>query len=126
VRRRAFPLSWPLMCDAHEPSPALGRVMLSTMLVAHGIKDQETLQFTFNGNGLAKGVLAISDGACNVRGWIGNTDLDELKDPETGFSNIKGAVGEGTLQVGQAGARLCVCGRAAEARLDPMVMVRRW
>lgn len=31
--------------------------MLATMLVAHGIKDEETLQLTFNGNGLAGGVM---------------------------------------------------------------------
>ena len=73
--------------------------MLSAILVAHGIKDQETLQLTFQGDGLAKGVMAISDGVCNVRGWIGNSDLDDLKDPETGKVNIKAAVGKGTLQV---------------------------
>jgi len=43
--------------------------------------------------------MAISDGACNVRSWIGNPDLEELKDPETGRANIKAAVGRGTLQV---------------------------
>jgi len=77
----------------------LGRVMLSTMLVANGIKDDETLQLTFNGDGQAKGVMAISDGACNVRAWIGNSDLDDLRDPETGKADIKAAVGRGTLQV---------------------------
>lgn len=77
----------------------LGRVMLSTMLVANGIKDEETLQLTFNGDGQAKGVMAISDGACNVRAWIGNSDLDDLRDPETLKADIKSAVGKGTLQV---------------------------
>lgn len=78
----------------------MGRVMLSAMLVAHGVKDEETLQLTFNGDGLARGVMAISDGACNVRAWIGNPELDaELKDPATGRSNVRGAVGRGTLQV---------------------------
>lgn len=77
----------------------LGRVMLSAMLVANGIKDEETLQLTFSGDGAAKGVMAISDGACNVRAWIGNSDLDDLKDPETGRADIKAAVGKGTLQV---------------------------
>lgn len=63
-------------------------------------QDEETLQLTFNGNGLARGVMAISDGACNVRSWIGNPDLDEqLRDPETGRANVRGAVGSGTLQV---------------------------
>lgn len=37
---------------------ANNRVMLSAMLVAHGIKDQETLQLTFQGDGLAQGVMA--------------------------------------------------------------------
>ena len=77
----------------------LGRVMLSTILVANGMKDEETMQLTFNGNGAAKGVMAISDGACNVRAWIGNSDLDDLRDPETGKADIKAAVGKGTLQV---------------------------
>jgi hypothetical protein len=34
--------------------------MLCAMLVSHGIKDQETLQLTFNGDGLAKGVMVRS------------------------------------------------------------------
>jgi hypothetical protein len=32
------------------------------MLVAHGIKDEETLQLTFNGNGLARGVMVSKAG----------------------------------------------------------------
>ena len=31
------------------------------------MQDEETLQLTFNGDGLARGVMAISDGSCNVR-----------------------------------------------------------
>jgi len=31
--------------------------MMSTLLVGFGMKDDETLQFTFNGDGTAKGVL---------------------------------------------------------------------
>jgi hypothetical protein len=77
----------------------LGRCMLSAMLVAHGVKDEETLQLVFNGDGMARGCMAISDGACNVRSWIGNPELEELKDPETGRANVKAAVGRGTLQV---------------------------
>jgi redox-regulated HSP33 family molecular chaperone len=78
----------------------MGRVMLSAILVANGIKDQETLQLTFSGDGTAKGVMAISDGACNVRAWIGNPELgEELRDPTTGKANIRAAVGQGTLQV---------------------------
>lgn len=33
------------------------RVMLATVLAAHGIKDEETLQLKFAGDGLSKGVM---------------------------------------------------------------------
>ena len=51
---------------------ALGRVMVCTMLMAGGLKDRETFQLTFSGNGPLGGVVAISDGEGGVRGYVSN------------------------------------------------------
>ena len=51
---------------------ALGRVMVCTMLMAGGLKDRETFQLTFSGNGPLGGVVAISDGEGGVRGYVTN------------------------------------------------------
>jgi hypothetical protein len=42
---------------------------------------------------------AISDGACNVRGYIKNTQLDDLKTDRAGHPDFKKAIGSGHLQV---------------------------
>lgn len=57
---------YPLAADA------LGRVMVCTMLMAGGLKDRETFQLTFSGNGPLGGVVAISDGEGGVRGYVTN------------------------------------------------------
>ncbi|KAG5189414.1 heat shock protein Hsp33 [Tribonema minus] len=73
---------------------ALGRVMVCTLLCASGLKDRETLQFTFAGDGPLNGILAIADGTGGVRGYVGNgmVDLGAPYDVSVG-------IGKGVLKV---------------------------
>ena len=79
-------------------SEICGRTLISTMLVAHGMKENEKLQLSFAGDGPAERIMAISDGSCNGRVMISNPDVD-LRNPVNGKPDISKSVGKGTLQV---------------------------
>lgn len=64
---------------------ALGRVMVCTLLMTGGLKDQETFQLTFSGDGPLGAVVAISDGQGGVRGYVTNGQASDWV--------IKGIVG---------------------------------
>eukprot|EP00904_Undaria_pinnatifida_P008178 jgi/Undpi1/4490/HiC_scaffold_17.g07844.m1 len=72
---------------------ALGRVMVCTMLMAGGLKDRETFQLTFSGNGPLGGVVAISDGEGGVRGYVSNGKVvrnhPDYQTPYTGITALK-------------------------------------
>ena len=51
---------------------ALGRALTCTLLVADGLKDEETFQVTFNGDGPLRGVMATANGKLESRGYVGN------------------------------------------------------
>ena len=51
---------------------ALGRALTCTLLVADGLKDDETFQVNFRGDGPLRGVLALANGRLEARGYVGN------------------------------------------------------
>lgn len=85
----------------HRTSPvastAFGRALVCGLLLSSGKKDGESLQLEFRGNGPIKGITVISNGAGEVRGYVGNPYVDmPLKN---GSLDVGGAVGKGLLAV---------------------------
>jgi len=70
---------------------ALGRALASVALIADGIEDEETFQVRFEGDGPLGGLLAMSNGRLEARGYVGN--------PEVAVGSVGGAVGKGQLKV---------------------------
>ncbi|CAM9758891.1 unnamed protein product, partial [Phaeothamnion confervicola] len=77
---------------------ALGRVMICTLLMSSGLKDQETLQLTFQGDGPLQGVMAISDGEGGIRGYVGDGRVS-LPYNENGRPDVSTGIGSGLLKV---------------------------
>jgi molecular chaperone Hsp33 len=77
---------------------ALGRVMVCTLLCSQGLKDEETLQFTFAGDGPLQGVMAISDGTGGVRGYVANPKAS-LDATDEGTQDVVSGIGKGFLKV---------------------------
>lgn len=85
----------------HRTSPvasaALGRALTCALLLSSGKKGGETLQVEFRGSGPIKGITAISNCAGEVRGYVGNPNVDvPLRD---GRLNVPAAIGSGVLAV---------------------------
>jgi len=72
---------------------ALGRCLTSCVLIADGIEKEETFQVRFEGDGPLRGVLGISNGNLQMRGYVGNPQLDL---PE---ASVGTAVGKGQLKI---------------------------
>ena len=91
-------------CSVHGCSPtasaALGRLLCAASLMGNMMKEENaTLTLRVNGGGIAGSVVAVSDSAGNVRGYIENpaADLPTRKD---GKLDVGGIVGrDGTLTV---------------------------
>lgn len=49
---------------------ALGRAMTCSLLVAEGLKEDETFQVTFQGDGPLRGVMATANGQLESRGYV--------------------------------------------------------
>lgn len=77
---------------------ALGRALTCTLLVADGLKDEETFQVTFNGDGPLRGVMATANGKLESRGYVGNPAVT-LPPTGAGKLDVGGGVGKGSLQV---------------------------
>jgi len=77
---------------------ALGRAMACAALLSNGLKDEESIQFSFVGEGAIKGVLAIGDAGGLSRGTVGNPSVSlPLKN---GYKlDVASAMGPGTLRV---------------------------
>jgi len=80
---------------------ALGRAMTCSLLIADGLKDQETFQVRFQGDGPLNGVLAIANGECEAKGMVGNPKVT-LPPNANGKLDVGGGVGAGLLYVVRA------------------------
>ena len=77
---------------------ALGRALTCTILVADGLKEDETFQVNFRGDGPLRGVLALSNGRLEARGYVGNPQVT-LPPNALGKYDVGAGVGKGSLQV---------------------------
>ncbi|MHC1694728.1 MAG: Hsp33 family molecular chaperone HslO [Eubacteriales bacterium] len=89
--------------DIHHTMPtasaALGRVLTAASLMGSLLKDTDnSLTLSFKGDGIAGGILAVSDYAGNVRGYITNPAAD-LPLNSKGKLDVAGIVGKGVLLV---------------------------
>ncbi len=87
----------------HNTSPTasatLGRVITAASLMGTTLKNKDdSLTLTFRGNGEAGIVMAVSDYAGNVKGYIENPGVD-LPLKSNGKLNVGAAVGSGTLNI---------------------------
>lgn len=79
-------------------SAALGRALTCSLLIAEGLKDDESFQVKFNGDGPLRGVLATANGKLESRGYVGNPNVSLPLNP-MGKIDVGGGVGKGALQV---------------------------
>ena len=77
---------------------AVGRALTCTMLVSDGLKDEESFQVKFAGDGPLRGVFAVSNGRLESRGYVGNPAVT-LPPNAKGKLDVGGGVGKGSLQV---------------------------
>ncbi len=77
---------------------ALGRAITCTLLIADGLKEDETFQVNFQGDGPLRGVLAIANGNLEARGYVGNPAVT-LPPNAKGKFDVGQGVGKGSLQV---------------------------
>jgi molecular chaperone Hsp33 len=77
---------------------ALGRAMTCSLLISEGLKEEETFQVSFQGDGPLRGVLAVASGKLDSRGYVGNPAVNLPPNPK-GKYDVGGGVGKGTLQV---------------------------
>ena len=81
-------------------SAALGRTLLGASLLGNALKgEKDTLTIRLNGGGPAGSVVAVSDSAGNVRGYIIDANI-KLPLNDKGKLDVRGAVGtNGSLTV---------------------------
>merc|ERR1719238_2638158 len=72
--------------------------MTCALLVADGVKDEETFQVNFRGDGPLRGVMATANGKLESRGYVGNPAVT-LPPNAKGKFDVGAGVGAGTLQV---------------------------
>ena len=77
---------------------ALGRALTCSLLVADGLKDDETFQINFNGDGPLRGVMATANGKLESRGYVGNPAVT-LPPNAAGKLDVGAGVGQGSLSV---------------------------
>jgi len=77
---------------------ALGRAISCTLLIADGLKEDETFQVNFQGDGPLRGVLATANGKLEARGYVGNPAVT-LPPNAQGKFDVGQGVGKGSLQV---------------------------
>ena len=77
---------------------ALGRALSCSLLVAEGLKEDETFQVNFQGDGPLRGVMATANGKLEARGYVGNPAVT-LPPNAKGKFDVGAGVGKGALQV---------------------------
>jgi len=87
----------------HKPSllaaTILGRTLVGAALMGAMLKgDKEKLTLIIRGEGIAKEVLATTNGEGKVKGYIANPDID-LPNRADGSMDLEGAIGLGNLTV---------------------------
>lgn len=76
---------------------AFGRALTCALLLSAGKKDGEQLQVEFRGNGPIGGLTAIANGVGQVRGFVGNPNVNlPLRN---GQIDVPAAIGKGVLAV---------------------------
>lgn len=80
-----------------EAAKTLGEVMVCSLMMGSGLKDQETLQVNLVGNSGLKNVMAITDGDLAIRGMVGNTRFNIYSESEK--DKMRNLLGEGQVQV---------------------------
>ena len=73
------------------PADALGRTVVCALMMSNGMQAEQTCQITLNADGPLRGVVAISDGVGNVKGYVGSPKVGDIELPE--------AIGQGMVQV---------------------------
>jgi molecular chaperone Hsp33 len=73
------------------PADAIGRTVVCALMMSNGMQAEQTCQITFNADGPLRGVVAISDGVGNVRGYVGSPMLGDIE--------LSEALGKGMVQV---------------------------
>tara|TARA_B100000513_G_scaffold190734_1_gene115437 strand:+ start:271 stop:813 length:543 start_codon:yes stop_codon:yes gene_type:complete len=63
-------------------SAALGRALTCSLLIAEGMKGDESFQVKFDGDGPLRGVLALANGRLEPRGYVGNPKVELLLNPK--------------------------------------------
>ncbi|MCI8386991.1 MAG: Hsp33 family molecular chaperone HslO [Clostridiales bacterium] len=80
-------------------SALLGRTLTAASIMGTLLKDKgNSLTLNIRGDGPAKNVIAVSDYAGNVKGYIQNPIIDIPK-KSNGKLDVSGAIGHGTLSV---------------------------
>ena len=80
-------------------SALLGRTLTAASMMGTLLKDKgNTLTLNIRGDGPAKNVIAVSDYAGNVKGYIAAPNIDIPK-KSNGKLDVSGAIGHGTLAV---------------------------
>lgn len=87
----------------HHLSPtaaaAMGRTLTASSLIGIMLKNKgDSATLTFAGDGACGKIIAVSDYAGNVKGYIQNPTAD-LPSKEKGKLNVAGAVGNGVMQL---------------------------
>ncbi len=87
----------------HKTTPTasalLGRTLTAASMMGTLLKDKgNTLTLNIRGDGPAKNVIAVSDYAGNVKGYIAEPYIDIPK-KSNGKLDVSGAIGNGTLSV---------------------------
>ena len=80
---------------------ALGRAITCCLLMADGLKQEETFQVRFQGDGPLNGVLAVANGRLEARGMCGNPKVS-LPPNSKGKLDVGAGVGKGNLFVVRA------------------------
>lgn len=73
------------------PADALGRALACSVLISNGMQDEQVFQMTVDGDGPLRGIVSISNGLGQVRGYVGN--------PAIGDMPLQEAVGKGVVKV---------------------------
>ena len=73
---------------APVPGDAIGRLVACSLLMSNGMQDE---QITMNGDGPLRGVMVISTGLGEVKGYVGSPGIGDMPLTE--------AIGKGSVQV---------------------------